>query len=49
MDKKVNFKESIRKFFKLSAPIVGMLVQALYNAVDTFSWEWYMEQRASRP
>lgn len=40
MDKKSEFlgKESIRKLlFKLSAPIVvGMLVQALYNAVDTF-------------
>ncbi|AKB12292.1 putative efflux protein, MATE family [Methanosarcina thermophila] len=40
MDKKSEFlgKESIRKLlFKLSAPIVvGMLVQAFYNVVDTF-------------
>lgn len=40
MDEKSEFlgKESIRKLlFKLSAPIVvGMLVQALYNVVDTF-------------
>lgn len=40
MDKKSEFlgKESVRKLlFKLSAPIVvGMLVQALYNVIDTF-------------